>query len=272
MFREVGGGGRLDLKLDDENGIATVTIHNPERRNSLTGKMMAEFADIQETLSCWEEGVCVVLRGSGNTFCAGADLSVARDRLASNAAGELMCTLMTDTLNRWRRMPLISVAAIEGAAVGGGAELSTVCDHRVMHHSALVKFVHTRMGVTPGWGGGGRLTRLVGRQAALRLLAGGNKLGAEEALRIGYVDGITEERSGEHEGQGEDVLDETVRAFYEQYLVGSRAAVRGAKTLIAAADDETLESALLVERRVFGSLWGGEDNRLALEKSAFGRK
>jgi ethylmalonyl-CoA/methylmalonyl-CoA decarboxylase len=72
--------------------------------------------------------------------------------------------------------------------MGGGAELSTACDHRVMATDASIHWVHIRMGVSPGWGGGYRLVNLVGRQKALKILAGSTPLSAHEALDIGYVD------------------------------------------------------------------------------------
>lgn len=172
---------------------AVIEIHNPTARNALSGKMMAQLADIVTQL---EDPVvrsrlnAVVLTGTGGWFCAGADLQVAKQELSSSTAGTAMGTLMVDTLTRFRRLPLVSVALIEGGAYGGGAELSTACDFRIMEKSAVIQFVQAKMGVSPGWGGGARLYKLVGRQQALRLLCAAEKVTSTRAVDIRLVDSV----------------------------------------------------------------------------------
>jgi ethylmalonyl-CoA/methylmalonyl-CoA decarboxylase len=158
--------------------------------------MMAEFADCVDRLeqecvradaiahgqidpvhardSVWD-GSCVVLQGEGGWFCSGMDLTVLQQdssaSMPSNDFGEYMAILMGDTLNRLKKLPLvserflrpthlksclvlmrqfqISVAVVEGGAIGGGAETITSCDHVVVGESARVRFVHATMGLTP---------------------------------------------------------------------------------------------------------------------------
>ena len=134
---------------------AVIEISNPAARNALTGKMMVELSDAIHKL---EQAAarpnsqlnCVVLRGARGFFCAGADLLVAKDALSSRHGGMVMSTLLVDALTRLRRLPLVSVAAIEGGAIGGGAELATACDYRVLDQSGFVQFVQARMGVSLG--------------------------------------------------------------------------------------------------------------------------
>eukprot|EP00953_Heterococcus_sp_UTEX-ZZ885_P007817 4701-Heterococcus_DN1.PRE.1 len=167
-----------------------------------------------------------------NAFCAGADLNLAREHLTTSECymsfahtpqdGRQMCNLMTDTLNRLRALPMVSVAVVTGAAVGGGAELTTACDYRVLSSDAKIQFVQVKMGVSVGWGGGARLCKLItastahtswnGQQArnrinntlskllslcvvllrqlshALKLLAWGYAVNAQQALAIGLAD------------------------------------------------------------------------------------
>lgn len=173
--------------------IAVVEIHNPAARNALSGKMMAQLADIVTQLedpAVHSRLNAVVLTGTGGWFCAGADLQVAKQELSSSAAGTAMGTLMVDTLTRFRRLPLVSVALVEGGAYGGGAELSTACDFRIMEKSAVIQFVQAKMGVSPGWGGGARLYKLVGRQQALRLLCAAEKVTSTRAVAIQLVDSL----------------------------------------------------------------------------------
>lgn len=172
---------------------AVVEIRNPASRNALSGKMMAELADavaLLESDRVLRRLSAVALVGAGGWFCAGADLRVAKQALSSREAGAAMGALMVDTLARLRRLPLVSVACVEGGAFGGGAELATACDFRLMHRGAAVQFVQAKMGVSPGWGGGARLYKIVGRQHALRLLCTAEKLSAARALELQLADEV----------------------------------------------------------------------------------
>eukprot|EP00611_Tribonema_gayanum_P006562 TRINITY_DN1582_c0_g1_i3.p2 TRINITY_DN1582_c0_g1~~TRINITY_DN1582_c0_g1_i3.p2 ORF type:complete len:174 (-),score=49.87 TRINITY_DN1582_c0_g1_i3:4-525(-) len=151
--------------------------------------MMVELADAVAAVERWHRGVALILTAEGDrAFCAGADLALALNHLTTPGDGRLMCALMTDTLHRLRALPLVSVAAVKGPAVGGGAELSTACDYRVMSSAAHIRFVQVKMGVSTGWGGAARLTRIVGSRQALRLLAWGEQLSASAAQQLGLVD------------------------------------------------------------------------------------
>jgi hypothetical protein len=154
------------------NGLThcgVIEIHNPAARNALSGRMMAQLADIVTQLEDPEVHKhisVVVLRGTGGWFCAGADLRVAKEELSSRQGGSAMGAVMVDTLTRFRRLPIVSVAVVEGGAYGGGAELTTSCDFRILADNAVIQFVQSRLGVSPGWGGGARLYKIVGSSAS----------------------------------------------------------------------------------------------------------
>ena len=157
-----------------------IRLSNAPKHNALTPRMMLDLAAIVDRLETDADFVCdqtaaIILTGDGRSFCAGlgtrhcghrefqitraetlkpcVDLSAARAQLTTATAGYHMCTVMTDTLTRLRALPVLSVAAVRGHAMGGGAELTTACDMRLMAHHARIQFVQARMGVTPGWGG-----------------------------------------------------------------------------------------------------------------------
>jgi ethylmalonyl-CoA/methylmalonyl-CoA decarboxylase len=189
----------LPAGLQTLEKTAVLEIHSPSARNALSGRMMAQLADVVTLLEEPEvhgELNAVVLRGTGGWFCAGADLRVAQTELTSREAGAAMGELMIDTLTRFRRLPLVSVACIEGGAYGGGAELATACDFRILEAKAVIQFVQVRMGVSPAWGGGARLYKIVGRQDALRLLCTAEKLSAQRALEMKLADSTFEAQSG----------------------------------------------------------------------------
>ena len=123
-FKVLGSGDVTVTKLrGNQQGIAVITLVNPERKNALTGYMMVKLAEAVDELEQWQDGKALVLRGSEGYFCSGGDLSVVR-AINTPEEGNIMCAFMQRTLSRLGRLPLISVAAVEGRALGGGAEVS----------------------------------------------------------------------------------------------------------------------------------------------------
>ncbi len=234
------------IRLERTGPVATLVLDNPASRNALTGAMIEQLEEHLDVLQGWNEGLGLVLRGQGTrAFCAGADLGFVRAHRHDPETGERMCRRMQEVTERLRRLPMVSVAAIEGGAWGGGAELSTCTDFRVVGSSACIHFVHARLGLSPGWGGGTRLVGLVGRRRALRLLAGSEPANAQQALAWGLVDEVAQDGCTER----------AARALLQPFLELRPASVRAAKTLIAAADELPAREALLRERRLFTELW-----------------
>ncbi|RUS21718.1 ClpP/crotonase-like domain-containing protein [Endogone sp. FLAS-F59071] len=278
------GEGSVDFNPNYAPGIALITLNNPSRHNALSGKMMAELADVVDTLERWtsfdskerEDLVGLILTGSeGKSFCAGLDLSAAKSHLLTPSAGLTFSVLMQNTLTRLRGLPLFSIAGINGPALGGGAELATACDHRCMPYpqagsgsTPRIQFVQVRMGVTPGWGGGARLVEIVGRTRALRLLGSTEAVDAAAGMEMGLVDVVAGER--------ESVVEAAARYLGAYIGVGGERsaveAVRGMKRIVANATrlgtvmDEEIENAQQFEREVFGRCWGSEENLKAVNK------
>ncbi|CAI2163145.1 14775_t:CDS:10 [Funneliformis geosporum] len=209
------GNGSIEFNSSFSPGIGLIILHNSERHNALSGKMMAELADIVDKLELITldktnskqetELIALILSGDGNTFCSGLDLSVAKNHILTKENGKKMSSLMQDTLLRFSRLPLISIAAIEGHALGGGAELTTACDHRCISVAAKIRFVQVKMGITTGWGGGGRLINIIGKTKSLRILGASEVLTGQQAYDIGYADIIAE--NGETISKSRDFLD-----------------------------------------------------------------
>lgn len=269
---------------------AVLTLDHVAARNALTGKMMAELADAVDLLqdeaaaprsSSRESSslVALVVRGAGHFFCAGADLSVAAAHLSTPAAGREMSRLMTDTAARLRRLPLVTVAALRGMAVGGGAELLVATDFRLAAGDARIRFVHAKMGVTPGWGGATRLVPLVGRQRALQLLGTARSVDATQALAWGLVDEIVavepqDKDQDNHEARTTMLMEQALVQFLDPYVQHSHPSVlHAAKRVVAGVDDAaTYEEAAHVEHSVFCTMWGGPANRDAVLASRMATK
>ena len=244
------------------NGIARLTLQNAPRRNSLTGPMMAQLAEKVDALTAADETWAVVLSGEGGHFCAGADLGLALEHVTTNEDGLLMSSLMTSVLLRLRALPMISIAAVDGNAIGGGAELCTATDWRVFAEGGAAQFVQTRMGASTGWGGAARLAEVVhSRAAALRILLHQPRLDARAAETCGLADAVG--------GAGESASDAADRLLLTpaREKAASAEALRAIKMAVAAATpvgDEAADE----ETRAFGRTWGGAANREALTRAA----
>ena len=182
--------GSVDLSYDGK--IAILTLNNVPKKNAMTEKMMVDLANHVDTLEKWRDGCGLILCGANHTFCSGFDL-LASKRYVDKTPEKLELNLLMQTsLTRLRRLGLVSVALIEGYAIGGGAEVSTFADFRVMKSDAhsYIRFIHNRLSLCPGWGGASRLTQIIGRKAALRVLLQAEKLSAAQAHEFGIVDDI----------------------------------------------------------------------------------
>ena len=153
--------------------------------------MMAALWDAVQELSHWNNGRAVILRGANGIFCSGADMDFVRHRAVfSQEGGRRMSLFMSTTLAALRALPLTSVALVEKAAIGGGAELAAATDFRVFTEDAIAQYVQATLSIIPGLGGLARLVALVGPTRALELLQSGRRLSAREGLQIGYVQHI----------------------------------------------------------------------------------
>ena len=124
-FKTLGEGDVKLIKMTgNQEGIGVLSLCNPARKNALTGFMMVRLAECVDELEKWLSGKVVVLHGMERSFCSGADLSIIK-AINTPEEGNLMCAFMQRTLTRLARLPLVSIAAIEGKALGGGAEVSS---------------------------------------------------------------------------------------------------------------------------------------------------
>ncbi|MBN3305750.1 ECHD1 decarboxylase, partial [Amia calva] len=224
--------------------------------NAFTGTMMIELEDRVDQLEEWTEGKGLIVQGADNTFCSGSDLNAVR-AISNPQEGMEMCMFMQNTLTRLQRLPLISVALVQGKALGGGAELTTACDFRLMTSGSQIRFVHKHMGLVPGWGGAARLVQIVGRQNALKMLSSACKVDPDYAVHAGLADGFL---APAEDGRA---LEETEN-WLSSFVKGPAAVIRAAKKVVLSGQELPLIEALRMEKDVFGSVWGGPANLEAL--------
>lgn len=251
-------GGSVDLEMDEQSGIAIMTLNNPKRLNSLTGKMMVDMANHITALEEWPSGKGLVLVGASGNFCSGGDLTFVRKVLHY---GEEMAAFQHDTLTRLFNLPLVSVALLQGHTLGGGAELSTACDFRVISSSARLGFVQIKMGLTTGWGATTRLVRQFGRQKALAYLTSGRVFSAEEAQKEGLVDHVLSYAL--HPEEELSACRKWLASNYCQHDANLTQAVKNSVVYCDRSGD--LIDSLKKERQVFGLFWGGPAQKAALD-------
>jgi len=173
-----------------DDGIATITIDRPEKKNAMTYAMLGNFIEVVRRAGGDPKARVVILTGVPGAFCAGTDLS----DLATIPGEERGLRGEAEDRDRW--WPLVEcpkpvIAAVDGPAVGMGAEFTSQCDIRVATANARFAWNFAHRGLVPDTGAGSwLLPRLIGPAKAMRLLYTGEFLNAEEALNIGYVDSV----------------------------------------------------------------------------------
>ncbi len=240
-----------DLRADH---VATLALNRPQSLNALTWEAMQAFSDAVDRLAADDSLRAVVVYGTGQAFCSGGDLFQLHS-FPSLEDGRRLTGIMGDALAKLEALPFPSIAAIEGPALGGGAELALACDLRVMADGASLGMMHIKLGIAPAWGGGQRLLRLVGYARALEWLALGAVHSAEQAAAFGLVNQVTD--------RGAAVPEALAMASRLAQL--SPMAVAAVKASLRAGLTQPANRAAEVERQLFAPLWASQAH---LEASA----
>jgi len=178
------------IRYETDGAVGIVTINRPEKRNAMTYAMLGEFLERIAEAGADTTTRALIITGAPGAFCAGTDLA----DLASVPGAQRGLRGSSEERGRW--WPIVEcpkpvVGAIDGPAVGMGAEFSSQCDIRIATPNARFAWNFVHRGLVPDTGAGSwLLPRLIGTQRALKLLYTGEFLTAEEALEIGYVDQV----------------------------------------------------------------------------------
>jgi enoyl-CoA hydratase/carnithine racemase len=236
-----------DISVDKlHEGVFRIQFERPERMNALG------VATVEQLLEAVNEATndrakVVLFRGSGKAFCAGADLKERKgmdleQRLAHNAG-------IRSALDAIASAPFISIAVINGIALGGGLELALACDLRIASTTATLGLTESRVGAFPGAGGTQRLPRIVGRSFALQMMLTGEPVTGEYARSVGLVNEVAEA----------DSLDSRVDALAQLLSSRSAPALVAIKRLVAEGMDVSLANGLALERAALPAILGSAD-------------
>jgi enoyl-CoA hydratase/carnithine racemase len=176
------------VMLEQEGGVATVTLNRPEKLNALTKPLWLELGEVLRAVSADDAVRCVVLRGAGEkSFSPGNDISEFRTERADKAQATRYGEVMRDTLESLAACPHPVVARIHGICVGGGLEIASLCDLRICGQSSRFGVPIKNLGLVMSYHELGPLVRLVGPGVAREILLEGRIFDAQEALAKGLV-------------------------------------------------------------------------------------
>ncbi len=204
------------VELSKQDKVARLRLQRPEARNALSIELVEQFDRALDELSDWAEGYVCLVEGEGRAFCAGMDLKAVQSD--PKAMGGLLHDL-AGALMKLRRLPMVTIARVQKAAIGGGCGLATVCDFLVTHREAKLGYPEVNLGVSPGvvapW-----LIRKIGAGPTRALLLRGNLLSGTEAHEIGLAS---------HVVAAVDDLDAEVRELADEVCAAGLGALRETK-------------------------------------------
>ena len=237
------------IKYEVKDKVATVTINRPEALNALNSTVLDELFDVFNVIDKDDEVRCVIVTGEGRSFVAGAD--IAEMSTLNPVEGKRFAQKGHRVMNFIEKTEKPVIAAVNGFALGGGCELSMACDIRLASAKAVFGQPEAGLGITPGFGGTQRLSKIVGPGNAAMLILTAQNIKADEALRIGLVQKVVEPEE----------LMATAEAMAQKIASNAPVAVMACKTLLNKGYHLDLFSGCALEAEGFGVCFGTEDQK-----------
>ncbi|KAI9507024.1 enoyl-CoA hydratase [Russula earlei] len=242
--------------LPSHPGVTTLSLNRPHAKNAISLQLLKQLTDCLDAVR-FDDSVRVLVLNSSTpgSFCSGADLAERRG-MSKGQVSKFLADLRT-ALGKLESLPMPTVAAIDGPALGGGLELALACDLRVAAHSVTkIGLPETKLGIIPGAGGTQRATRILGLSKAKDIIFTGRSLTAAEAEELGLVDYVSE--------KGASATDRAL-TLAEEIAANAPLALRSAKLAISRALELSLEPGLDFERAAYEPLLQTKDREEALQ-------
>jgi enoyl-CoA hydratase/carnithine racemase len=246
------------ITYEKSDCIATITLNRPERMNAFTPVMLNEWLEALTDAHTDDDVRAVILTGTGRGFCTGADVSRDGEGLSLVDRSRTHVdnrNFLRDSVQRIPRLVSIMekpyIAAVNGAAVGAGMDMASMCDMRFAADSARFGMTYVRMGLIPGDGGCYFLPRIVGMARALDLIWTGRLFDAQEALSMGYVSAVIPA----------DELMPYTREYAARLVNGPAVAIQQAKRLAYRSQELSLDAALDLAQQAMFIAQSTEDSR-----------
>jgi enoyl-CoA hydratase len=239
-----------NILVTTDEAIATITFNRPKALNALNAALLAELSHAIDTIENHPEVRVLVLTGAGEkAFVAGADIKELDGLTALQAKAVAMRG--QGTIDKIAALPIPVIAAVNGYALGGGAEVALACDFIYAADTASFGLPETNLGLIPGFGGTQRLARLIGPQQAKELIFTGKIITAAQAQSLGWVN---------HVFPADDLMPQ-VMATARALAGKGRISLRAAKEAIDAGLETDLATGLKIEQNAFALCMASEDAR-----------
>jgi enoyl-CoA hydratase/carnithine racemase len=242
------------VRVDVEGGIAVVTIDRPEVRNAIGFATVDELGSALDDVSESHAAVLVLRGGGDRAFVSGGDLKEL-SAIRSHEDAVAMASRVRRLLDRVAGFPVPVIAALNGHALGGGAEVAIAADIRIAADDIRIGFNQVSLGIMPAWGGAERLAQVVGRGRALAAIATGEVYDAEAAQRLGLVDVVVPR----------ETFDKEWRALAERIAGTAPGTSRAVKSVIAAAEPSVRPDLEANATDAFARMWTADAHWAAVE-------
>ncbi|NOJ26672.1 MAG: enoyl-CoA hydratase [Nitrososphaera sp.] len=268
------------IQLEPHGDVAVVKINRPEALNAMNVDVIAELSRTIDILAADDAIKVVIITGAGErSFCAGADIAFMVN--IEPMMAEKYAAAAQAVLNKIEKLEKPVIAAVNGFALGGGCELSMVCDIRIASSNAKIGQPEVTIGIPPGWGGTQRLLRIVGPAKAKEMIYTGKMISADEAASIGLVnkvisvgpeDNLPEEapkgdtaKEKERAAEVAKILNKKLlaecMALAKEITKNSANAVKVSKMLINRGMDSDIETGLRLEIYGWALCFAHEDRK-----------
>jgi enoyl-CoA hydratase len=231
------------LQYHEDGAVATIQLNRPQKKNSLNLEMRKELERLLHDIAEKPDVRAVVLTGSEEIFCAGADISEIEGSQSAESAYKHAREFQI-LFDQLESLPQPVVAAVSGYALGGGCELALACDFRIASETARFGLPEIKIGAFPGGGGTQRLARLVGVAKAKEMILLGDPINAQEALNAGVVGKVV----------SKEKLFAESRELAARLAALPRLALQASKMLINKSQEMDLNTGLELEARTFGGI------------------
>lgn len=240
------------VQFSTEDHVGILTISRPAALNALNAQVIRELDQVLDGIDA-DEVRCLIVRGAGEkAFVAGADIGQMSG--LNKKEGQAFGKLGNDVFRKLETLPVPTVAAVCGFALGGGCELAMSCDIRLASDTAVFGQPEVGLGITPGFGGTQRMARLIGPGRAKELLFTARKVKAPEALEIGLVQAVY---------PAETLMDEAIK-LARRIAGNAPIAVRACKKAVDDGLQVEMDRAIEIEEGLFGSCFETEDQKNAM--------
>ena len=237
-----------NVLLEKKGHIAVATINRPKALNALNSQVLEDIDQLVERVKADDEIRALVITGSGEkAFVAGADIG--EMSTLTKAEGEAFGKKGNDVFRKLETLPIPTIAAVNGFALGGGCELSMACDIRLASEKAKFGQPEVGLGITPGFGGTQRLPRIVGVSKAMELILTAKTIKADEAKAIGLVSEVY---------PAEELMDKAME-LANAICANAQIAVCESKRCIRMGMQTDIHTGSAFEAEAFGVTCGTED-------------